>query len=53
MGTPLMSGTPRGADGGAPRHPAAFAQLALFALGAIVLAAMSFAAHSLAYSRLT
>jgi membrane-associated phospholipid phosphatase len=44
-----MSGTPRGADGGAPGHPAAFAQLALFALGAIVLAAMSFAAHSLAY----
>ncbi len=45
----MTSGIRQGADGGAPRHSAEFVQLALFALGTIVLAAMSFAAHNLAY----
>src|SRR3984893_14098961 len=44
-----MGGTPRGADAGDQRMAGGRAYVALFALGAVVLAAMSFAAHNLPY----
>ena len=44
-----MSGASPGADAGAQGNAATLVQVGLFAVGAAALAAMSFAAHSLAY----